>query len=59
MQGKIRHMLLTHKKHGVIQKYIVEAYLLTWKDIHNVVSGGKQVTIQTVFIGYCFSFLTV
>lgn len=52
-------MLLTHKKHGVIQKYIVEAYLLTWKDIHNVVSGGKQVTIQTVFIGYCFSFLTV
>lgn len=28
-------------------------------DIHNVVRGGKQVTIQTVFAGYCFSFLTL
>lgn len=45
--------LLTKEKHEVIQyeviqKYVVEIYLLTWKDVCNIVTNNIKSKLQTI-----------
>lgn len=57
--------LLTKEKHEVIQheviqKYVVEIYLLTWKDVCNIVTNNIKSKLQlNNYIRPCFSFLTL